>query len=377
MRIGIVCYPSVGGSGLVATTLGRYLARRGHEVHFISYSVPFKLRRFDPHCFFHKVEPVRYPLFEHSLYTFALTAKIIEVVEEHRLELVHAHYSLPHSLCAHLAREVSGLDFRIVTTLHGTDVTVVGQDKPMFPINRYGIEQSDHVTTVSNYQRDHALRHFNIAKTIEVIHNFIDPNVFRPRQPDREGFATPDDRVVMHISNFRPPKNPEAVIRAFGKALRTVPQALLALVGDGPEMATIRAIARDLGICSRIRHLGNVDSVETVLPYAHCVFQPSRREAFGMVLLEAMASGIPTVSSDVDGIPEVVVHGQTGYTAAVDDHDAMGEALAALCADANLRQRLGRAGRERAVACFHVDRIVPRYEACYQRTLAAGAGSEQ
>ena len=370
MRIGIVCYPSIGGSGLVATQLGIHLAERGHDVHFISYATPFKLQHYRPRIQFHAVDPIEYPLFHQTLYTFSLTAKIIEVVEQFDLDIVHAHYSIPHSLCAHLAREITGRDFRIVTTLHGTDVTIVGQDRPLFPINKYGIEKSDHVTTVSGFQRDYTKARLGIAKEIEVIYNFIDPEAFKPREQPQRCLAPPEERLIMHIGNFRQPKNPAGVLQTFLRVAREVPNARLVLVGEGPELGSFRQGCREHHLCDRITYLGAIDNVETVLPMADCVLQPSYHESFGMVLLEAMACGVPTVSSNVDGIPEVVVHGETGYYAGPDDHDALAAHVVKICRDPCLQQRLGQAGRQRAISHFHHDRIIPQYLACYERLLA-------
>ncbi len=368
MRIGIVCYPSIGGSGLVATELAASLAHMGNEIHVISYAAPFKLRRFERNISFHTVDPINYPLFNQSLYTFALTAKIIEVVEEYKLDVVHAHYSIPHSLCAHLAKEVSDRDFRIVTTLHGTDVTIVGQDRPLYPINRYGIEQSDVVTTVSKFQRDYTLNCFKIDKDIQVIHNFIDPDTFRPDGADkstRDCLADSDEKIVMHISNFREPKNVAGVVKAFAHAAEKS-RSRLVLVGDGPGVGEIKHLCRDLEICNRVTNIGKVDNVETILPHADCVLQPSYHESFGMVLLEAMSCCVPTISSNIDGIPEVVVQGETGFMAGPDDHEALGDFVAEVCNDDGLAARLGKAGRERAIDCFHRDKIVPKYLCCYE-----------
>jgi len=369
MRIGIVCYPSIGGSGLVATQLGLNLAERGHEVHFISYTTPFKLKEYTQGVQFHAVDPIDYPLFHQTLYTFSLTAKIIEVVEEFNLDLVHAHYSIPHSLCAHLAREITGRNFKIVTTLHGTDVTIVGQDKPLFPINKYGIEKSDKVTTVSRFQRDYTKEHLGIRKEIEVIYNFIDPDVFVPREKPTRCLACADERLIMHIGNFRQPKNPDGVLRTFKQVAAAVPKARLALVGEGPELAKFKQECREAGICNRIKYLGALDNVETVLPMADCVLQPSYRESFGMVLLEAMACQVPTVSSNVDGIPEVVAHGETGFIADPDDSDAMAKHIIEICRNPGLQRDMGVAGRQRAISLFHRNTIVPQYLDCYERVL--------
>jgi len=373
MKIAIVCYPSIGGSGLVATELGLALAQRDYEVHFVSYSTPFKLRNYERNIFFHSVEGINYPLFNQSLYTFALTAKIIEVAEDHQIDVVHAHYSIPHSLCAHLAREISSRDFRVVTTPHGTDVTVVGQDKPLFPINRYGIQQSDAVTTVSDFQRQHTLRHFGIPNGVEVIYNFIDPAVFSPAAKSccRSCWLDEPGEIVMHISNFREPKNPDGVIRGFYHLLQRRPKAYLFLVGDGPGITHIKGLCKELQICKRVRYLGKVENVEGVLPLADVLLQPSFRESFGMALLEGMACEVPAVASDRDGIPEVIVDGETGFLTDADDHEGMAERLAELLGNDALRRRFAKAGRERAVEHFHKDRIVPKYEACYQRVLAA------
>lgn len=369
MRIAIVCYPSIGGSGLVATQLGINLAKRGHQIHFISYSTPFKLDTYAPNIQFHAVDPINYPLFQQTLYTFSLTAKIIEVVRDFDIDVLHAHYSIPHSLCAHLAREITGDDFKIVTTLHGTDVTIVGQDRPLYPINKYGIEKSDKVTTVSQFQREHTQRYIGIDKEVEVIYNFVDPAVFKPRETVERCLAPSDQRVIMHIGNFRQPKNPEGVIKVFDLVQRQVPNARLALVGEGPEISTIKHRCREKDICHKVNYLGTVDNVERVIPMADCVLQPSYRESFGMVLLEAMACGIPTVSSNVDGIPEVVREGETGYMADPDDHQAMADRIIQICRSDDLQARLGAAGRERAIQTFHQDHIIPQYEACYERVL--------
>jgi len=369
MNIGIVCYPSIGGSGLIATELGVNLARLGHQVHFISYSVPFKLSTFDPNVHFHSVDPINYPLFNQTLYTFSLTAKIIDVVNDHDLDLIHAHYSIPHSLCAHLAREVCDKDFKIVTTLHGTDVTIVGQNKPLFSLNKYGIEKSDRVTTVSEFQKEHTKRYIGISKDIEVIYNFVDTNAFKPGNGKcRASLADDDEKIIMHISNFRSPKNPEGVIRIFEKLLKRIPAKLI-LVGDGPGVGEIKTLCKQFGVCENVRFLGKVDNVETVIPMADCILQPSLRESFGMVLLEAMACEVPTVSSNVDGIPEVVAQGETGFMANPDDYDQMAENVVEICSSKDIATRLGRNGRQRAIEKFNKDIMVNKYLECYQDVL--------
>ncbi|MCJ8328858.1 MAG: N-acetyl-alpha-D-glucosaminyl L-malate synthase BshA [Lentisphaeria bacterium] len=367
MNIAIVCYPTIGGSGLIATELGIGLAELGHNVHFISYSTPFKLSSYRENISFHSVDPINYPLFNQSLYTFALTAKIIEVVNDYEIDVVHAHYSIPHSLCAHLAREISDKCFKIVTTLHGTDVTIVGQDKPLYPINKYGIEKSDHVTTVSQFQKDYTLQEFNIDKTVHVIYNFIDTEVFKPSETHcrRSSLAADDEKIVMHVSNFRDVKNPIGALKSFAEASKQV-KARLVLVGDGPELLKIKIHCRELDICDKVKYMGKVDNVESILPLADCVLQPSHRESFGMVLLESMACEVPTISSNVDGIPEVIVHGETGYMEEPDDHEAMAAHIVTVLTDPELNARLGQNGRQRAIDVFHKDIIIPQYLRCYQ-----------
>ena len=369
MNIGIICYPSIGGSGLIATELGIDLAKRGHQVHFISYSVPFKLQTFQRNVYFHAVDPVSYPLFNQTLYTFSLTAKIIDIVREYKLDLVHAHYSIPHSLCAHLAREVWGKNFKIITTLHGTDVTIVGQNKPLYSLNKYAIEQSDKVTTVSHFQKEHTNRYFGITKEISVIHNFVDTDVFKPGVGDGKScLANTDEKIIMHISNFRPPKNPEGVIKTFYHVQKQIP-AKLVLVGDGPGIGEIRNLCKEFNICEHVCFLGKRDNVETVIPFADCVLQPSYLESFGMVLLEAMACEVPTVSSNVDGIPEVVVHGETGFFAPPDDHETLADFILKICSSKELAKSLGKNGRQRATETFNKDKMVSRYLDTYSTVL--------
>ena len=370
MKIGIVCYPSIGGSGLIATELGIILSELGHQVHFISYSVPFKLSKFISNIFYHAVEPVNYPLFNQTLYTFSLTAKIMEVVKEYELDIVHAHYSIPHSLCAHLAREVCGINFKIVTTLHGTDVTIVGQNKPLYSLNKYGIEKSDMVTTVSRYQKDLTNKYFGISKEIELVYNFINTEVFKPQgtKLNKQEFTKGNEKIIMHISNFRTVKNPLGVIKTFRLVLQEIP-AKLVLVGDGPGIVEIRNLCREYEICDHVQFLGKVDNVETVIPLADCIFQPSYLESFGMVLLESMACEVPTVSSNVDGIPEVVEDGETGFMAKPDEHLQLANYIISICSDDKLATKLGKNGRRRAIEKFSREKAVAHYLKCYTKVL--------
>ncbi|MBY6186609.1 N-acetyl-alpha-D-glucosaminyl L-malate synthase BshA [Marinobacter hydrocarbonoclasticus] len=379
MKIGILCHPSVGGSGLVATELAHGLAAAGHEVHVISSEPPFKLSRQQTGLHFHLVEAIHYPLFKDPLYTFALTAKIVEVVDQYQLDLVHAHYSIPHSLCAYLASEITLKPFPVVTTIHGTDVTVVGQDRPLYPLNQFSIGRSTTVTTVSAFQRQYIQQHFQLDTPIEVIHNFIDASVFHPARIDRalrRSLARDDQPIVMHASNFRPVKNTQAVIKSFALASRMV-DARLVLLGSGPEIESLQGECHRLGIADRVVFVGQVQQVERYLPLASCVLQPSYRESFCMVLLEAMACGVPTVSSNVDGIPEVVSHGETGYLTAPDDYEAQADALVRILADPRLQQRLGQAGRQRAETQFSTEEKIQQYLACYRRAIDAFSAQQE
>ncbi|MFT5790407.1 MAG: N-acetyl-alpha-D-glucosaminyl L-malate synthase BshA [Shewanella sp.] len=374
LRIGIVCHPSIGGSGLVATELGLGLAKLGHEVHFISSVRPFKLIEDSKQLFFHSVEAINYPLFSDPLYTFALTAKIVEVAEQYHLDVVHAHYSIPHSLCAYLAGEISTHKFSTVTTIHGTDVTIVGQDKPLYPLNKFSIHKSTKVTTVSAYQRNYIYSHFEKDKTIEVIHNFIDLNVFTPKTANvdvRRQMAKDDEKVIMHVSNFRALKNTDTVIRAFHLLLRKV-SARLVLLGSGPYIDNIKEQCEKLDILQHVTFMGEVMHVESYLPNADCMIQPSYRESFCMVLLEAMACAVPTVSSNVDGIPEVVEEGVSGFMLDPDDALGMAKAMEVILTCPDKQLQMGQAGRRRARVLFSPQQKIGQYVDCYYDAIAEG-----
>ncbi|MCH2175477.1 MAG: N-acetyl-alpha-D-glucosaminyl L-malate synthase BshA [Lentisphaeria bacterium] len=372
MKIGIVCYPSIGGSGLVATELAVQLADLGHQVHVISYSTPFKLPDFKANLSFHAVDPINYPLFNQNLYTFSLTTKIMEVAEEYELDIVHAHYSIPHSLCAHLAREISNNKFGVVTTLHGTDVTIVGKDKPLYRINQFGIEQSDCVTTVSRFQQKSIIEDFHIKNCVDVVYNFIDTNRFKPvcdaQLVERYKLVNSAEKILMHISNFREPKNVEAVIETFYRVQKKF-NCKLVLVGEGPDLQKIKLRCRELQICHNVHYLGKMESVQAVVPLADCLIQPSKVESFGMVLLEAMACSVPTVSSNVDGIPEVIVDNETGFMHDPNDYESMAESVLKIFNDENLAKELGGNGRKRAIEHFSYQTIVPQYIEIYEKAL--------
>jgi N-acetyl-alpha-D-glucosaminyl L-malate synthase BshA len=373
MRIGITCYPTYGGSGAIATELGMELARRGHEVHFISYAQPFRLPHFMERVYFHEVEVARYPLFEYAPYDLALAAMMHEVTLKEELDLLHVHYAIPHATSAWIAKQMLAPDTRlkIITTLHGTDITLVGQERSFLEITRFSIKQSDGLTAVSDYLKDETVEHFGVApERIEVIPNFIDPVLYdRSRYPCRKGALTQKgEKLVMHISNFRPVKRVRDVVRIFRKITREVP-ARLVFVGDGPDRSEAAHEATALGIADRVLFLGKQDSVAELLACADLFLLPSSSESFGLSALEAMASGVPVIASRTGGLPSVVDDGVTGYLAPIGDIDTMSAAGVELLRDASEWKRMSLAARASAVERFSVDRVVPQYEAYYDKIL--------
>ncbi len=375
--IGITCYPSQGGSGVVASELGLNLARRGYEVHFITSSMPLRLQRYESNIFFHQVEAVSYPVFQHTPYTLALATRMSEVAEEHGLDILHVHYAIPHAASAFMAREMVGRDsLSVVTTLHGTDITLVGQEPGYFAMTRFLIEQSDAVTTVSSFLKDETERVFGVSKEIEVIPNFVDPRRFRPRPDlDRSGFAPEGEKLVVHASNFRKVKNVETVVRAFALATTDVPARLL-MVGEGPERRTALELARQLGVEDRTRFLGQVDNLEEVLAQADVCLLPSLHESFGLVALEAMACGTPAVVTARGGAGEFVEHGVTSYLCEPDDIDSVAAPLRRLLTDDAHRDHMGEDALRAAVGRFGTGCVVKRYVELYDRVLA-GTGTSR
>lgn len=374
MNIGIVCYPTYGGSGVIATELGKALAGRGHKVHFISYTQPARLDIFMENVFYHEVAMVHYPLFEHSPYVLALTGKLVDVVKYEKLDILHVHYAIPHATAAHLAQQIlatQGIRVAVVTTLHGTDVTLVGKDPTFEPVVSYAINQSDAVTAVSDFLRDDTYKHFHVDREIAVIPNFVDLNRFTHRSKShfKMAIAPNGERIVTHISNFRKVKRIDNVIRVFAGILKEVPARLL-LVGDGPERQKAENLCRELGLCDEIRFLGKQEAVEELLSISDLFLMPSETESFGLAALEAMACQVPVVSSDAGGLTEVNVHGETGYVAHYDDIDAMTRfAIDILHDDQRLAEFRGRALTQ--AKRFDIHNILPHYEALYERTRAA------
>jgi L-malate glycosyltransferase len=379
MKIGITCYPTYGGSGAIATELGIELSQRGHEVHFITYAQPFRLPHFMERVFFHEVEVARYPLFEYPPYDLALAATMHEVALREHLDLLHVHYAIPHATSAWIAREMlkDAFDLPVITTLHGTDITLVGQERTFLELTRFSINHSQGITAVSEYLRDETERRFGVpAESIEVIPNFVDVQQYdRDRYPcRRESLLRSGERLIVHISNFRSVKRVRDVIRIFATISHEVPSRLV-LVGDGPDRPEAAAEADLLGIADQVLFLGKQDSVAELLVCADLFLLPSESESFGLVALEAMASRVPVIATAVGGLPEVVEHGETGFLAAVGDVQGMAEAGVRILRDDELWRRMGEAARERAGSRFSTEQVIPLYERYYDRVLERVAGA--
>lgn len=376
MKIGITCYPTYGGSGAIATELGMELARRGHEVHFITYAHPFRLPHFMERVFFHEVEVMRYPLFDHSPYPLALAAMMHEVTLRAGLNVLHVHYAIPHATSAWIAKEMlgKGNDLKIITTLHGTDITLVGQDRSFEEITRFSINQSDGLTAVSSYLRDETVSHFGVAANrIEVIPNFVDTTVYnRDQYPCHRNFLVPaGEKLLMHISNFRTVKRVRDVVRIFERIQREIPSKLI-FVGDGPDRPAAVDEAAALGLADRVVFLGKQDSVAELLACADLFILPSESESFGLSALEAMSSGVPVVATRTGGLVEILEEGVAGFLADIGDVDAMGAAGIEVLRDPQKWLRMSTAARE-AAGRFRVDRIVPMYERYYKKVVMDNA----
>jgi L-malate glycosyltransferase len=370
MRIGICCYPTAGGSGVVATELGKHLAERGHSVAFISYANPLRLGELPPRVCYHEVDQEDHALLKQFPHSLTLTAKMVEVALTHKLQIMHVHYAIPFAAAAIMTRQIAPeLGLKVVTTLHGTDITLVGSSPSFKPVTRWSIEESDAVTAVSRYLRDETYRQIPVRKEVEVVYNFIDPDRHNVREPR----CIPEKKsarqvTLMHISNFRPLKRVGDVVRIFAK-VKAKMDARLVLVGDGPEYGRTRELVESMGLADAVRYVGVVDDVVSLLKAADVLLLPSETESFGLVALEAMASGVPVVASDVGGLPEVVEHGVTGFLAPVGDVDAMAAFCLKLLADCAGAKTYAKAARKRAVECFDYRTIVPQYERIYEKIL--------
>jgi N-acetyl-alpha-D-glucosaminyl L-malate synthase BshA len=373
MKIGITCYPTYGGSGAVATELGLALARRGHEVHFITYAYPFRLRGWAERVFFHEVDTVtgHYPLFEHYPYTLALASKQHEVALREKLDVLHVHYAIPHATTAYLAREMlrPTRKLPVITTLHGTDITLVGQELGFFEITRFSIEQSDQVTAVSTYLRDETVRAFGVKRDIAVIPNFVNTEEYQPGEPGcRDGLAPSGHMVLTHTSNFREVKRVRDVVRIFARVRRALPATLL-MIGDGPDRADAEQEARELQVDKDVRFLGRLDSVVDLLQATDLFLLPSQTESFGLAALEAMACGSPVVATRVGGIPEVVEDGRTGILELPGSVEAMARRAIELLRDPERHRIMSQAALEKAKE-YSAERIVPMYESLYAGATA-------
>lgn len=374
MRIGITCYPTYGGSGALATELGIELAARGHEVHFITYASPFRLRSYAERVYFHEVDTTsgRYPLFDHWPYTLALASKQYEVARDEGLDLLHVHYAIPHATTAWLAREMLAAEhpIKVITTLHGTDITLVGQEASFHAITKMSIERSDGVTAVSTFLKDETYRYFGcMGCDIRVIPNFVNLSEYHPTTaPCRSGLAPEGHRVVTHVSNFREVKRVKDVVRIFARVRRAVP-ATLVMVGDGPERPDAEREAKELGVEEDVRFLGRLDSVAPLLQASDLFILPSQVESFGLAALEAMACGAPVVATRTGGLPEVITDGVDGILEPPGAVEAMGRRAADLLRQPDRLQAMGHAAAERA-RHFAADSVVPMYEAFYQDVLA-------
>lgn len=375
MRIGISCYPTYGGSGAVATELGIELARRGHLVHFITYQQPFRLPLFLPRVFFHEVEVGRYPLFEYPPYDLALAVRMHEVVRTHRLDLLHVHYAIPHATSAWIAREMledGGSSVRVATTLHGTDITLVGQDPSFHAITKFSIERSDALTAVSEYLRRETFKAFGCTGcAVDVIHNFIDPEVYdRTKYPTTIRDQVPaGKKVLMHISNFRPVKRVRDVIRVFAHVARSMPSVLV-MVGDGPERVTAEKEAEVLGVSDQTLFLGRLDAIAPLLAGADLFLLPTERESFGLSALEALACGVPVIGTRAGGLPEVVRDGVTGALRDVGDVEGMSAAAVDILSSSDKWREMSEAAAADARTRFSQAEMVSKYEDFYARVLA-------
>ena len=376
MKIGITCYPTYGGSGVVATELGIELAQRGHEIHFISYSQPFRLTLTHDNIRYHEVTVSQYPLFEYPPYDLALATRMAEVAEIYDLDLLHVHYAIPHSVSAMLARQMlASATFSrhlpYVTTLHGTDITLVGQDPSYLPVTRFSIEESDGVTAISDYLRERTVQEFAVTKPIEVIHNFVNCDIYtRPKDvsAERSVFAEPEEKILVHLSNFRPVKRIGDVIEIFHRVQKEIPCRLI-MIGDGPERSPAEWQAHRLGLLNKIYFLGKQDNVQEKLAISDLMLLPSQLESFGLAALEAMACQVPAVATNVGGLPEVVEDGKNGILCDVGDVECMAKRAIEVLSDEKRLREMGKLARFEAQSRFCSTKIIPQYEKFYQKVL--------
>lgn len=371
LKIGITCYPTVGGSGVVATELGKMLAEKGHEIHFISSSIPFRLNRIYHNIYYHQVEVNQYSVFQYPPYDIALASKIAAVVNREKLDILHVHYAIPHAVCAILAKLMCSRDIKIVTTLHGTDITVLGYDPSLTEAIKFGIEKSDVVTAVSNALIEQTYALINPDKQIETVYNCIDERVYRKQDSEhlREEFEIKkDEKVIIHVSNFRAVKRVQDVVKTFAKVSSVMPAKLL-LVGDGPEMTRVCNLVRELGVEDQVMFLGKQENLEELYNISDLMLLLSEKESFGLVALEAMACGVPCIGTNIGGIPEVIEDGATGFICELGDIEEISKKAIALLSDQNLHTRFSSQSIETVKGKFDSNRIVEQYEQIYYRLL--------
>lgn len=374
LKIGITCYPTVGGSGVVATELGKMLAEKGHEIHFISSSLPFRLNKMYHNIYYHQVEVSQYSVFQYPPYDIALSSKMAEVIKREELDLLHVHYAIPHAVCAILAKQMSGRDVKIVTTLHGTDITVLGYDSSLTDSIRFGIEQSDAVTAVSESLRVQTYDVIQADKPIEVLYNFIDERIYHKVDSThlREEYGIKqDEKVVIHVSNFRSVKRVPDVVRAFHHLAKKISAKLL-LVGDGPEMRNVTKLVDDLQIRNKVLFLGKQENLEELYSISDLMLLLSEKESFGLVALEAMACGVPCIGTNIGGIPEVIVEGETGFICELGNIKEIGEKAITLLSNEKLQAQFSFQSMQRVKENFRAELIVNQYEKIYERLLKVG-----
>ncbi|MEX0680685.1 MAG: N-acetyl-alpha-D-glucosaminyl L-malate synthase BshA [Balneolales bacterium] len=373
MKIGIVLYPTYGGSGVVATELGKVLASRGHSIHFISYARPMRLDVLHENIFFHEVSMSSYPLFEYPPYVLALAGHLVDIIKYQKLDLIHVHYAIPHATSAWLAKKIlgeQGLHIPVVTTLHGTDITIVGSDPSYAPVITFSINQSDGVTAVSDYLKEETYKRFDVNNEIEVIPNFIDLQRFRKTEKShfKKAICPDGEKVLVHVSNFREVKRVSDTVDIFYKVLQSGIKAHLLLLGDGPDRPKVEAKCRELNICNEVRFLGKQEKVEDILSIADLFLIPSGSETFGLAALEAMSCSVPVISSNIGGLPELNIHGETGYLCELGDTDAMGDYAISILSDDKLHKKLAKNARKRA-RVFDQNRVIDLYESYYLKVL--------
>ncbi|MFM2139018.1 MAG: N-acetyl-alpha-D-glucosaminyl L-malate synthase BshA [Bacteroidota bacterium] len=374
MRIGIVCYPTFGGSGVLATELGKALARKGHLVHFITYQQPVRLNEFIPNIFYHEVQVPTYPLFDFPPYETALASTMVDVIKNNDLDLLHVHYAIPHASAAYMAKQIlrkEGKNIPVITTLHGTDITLVGRDKTYAPVVTFSINESDAITAVSENLREETFRHFAIEKNIEVIVNFVDVDRFsrKPIDAFRKVIAPHGEHILLHASNFRKIKRVQDVVQIFAQVRKELPAKLL-FVGDGPERSTAEDLARELGVCDEVRFLGKQEQMEDILAIADLFLLTSEYESFGLAALEAMAAGVPVISTDAGGLGEINRQGVTGYLSPVGAVEEMSRHALSILKNDKVLQQFKKAAVAHA-RNYDIHTIVPRYESLYERFLPA------